>query len=719
MSSDGEFTIRVTGAAPPPLPTAKKGKRGGGRGKGSKSAAPPPQAQRRYNLRLRPSSSLEEMRKDVFALFDVPSDSIGAYQVSFLGGFPPKELEQAGKGSVHELGIRPNESLIVKFALAEGSSADVAAASEAAASKSDPGAASGTGRQKRASAMAATASFKEVIAAQDEMMKQGKQGKPSPKKRGASTSANRNVSGFGAAGRGNGGNAAAASKKPKKAKMEGAGYRLSDGKSFAGSSPPKKSAGGNKRVKALFQGHRDVAQGEEDIANKVLSSLAGGSKGGNVGSFLRSAMKGALEKSYEASRARVRVTAVDQGEFTFEKASNESVDSAGVVLGAAGQQLGLYTVSYSKGMEGRGRYEEQVKIYGAVAVKGVLQSVYNTAKDSGDRETADVPAGDQDGRLRPDLIAQLSPRIFWSLVFHCSQAAKSVNNPAPMPTSVNEMLRATLPELDWSHLDRGGRKRVLSEKARENLRQLKDEETADSAASGAVQEGEDGAKAAEEMEESLLNANAANGEAQQGLSERERRARAAMARFGGVNDERKPPASSAASPKKEVKVDDDWQLVTPTEDDVDELIECIKEGSEVTDEAAKVWAAALLFSVRNWRELANSNPKRVLSILDGGSSGPTNEVVQKWIDAAQSRALAEIMLEILDNDQDALEALKEKAFSGCPKDLIKWQALPVMLLDAVSAGDTSGKWEESDVVRWITRAKTALGACPWLELYTS
>jgi len=461
--NDSEFTIRVRGAPPPP-PAAKKG--------GKSTPAPPP-AQRRYNLRLRPSSSLEQMRSDVCALFDVPSGLIGAYQLSFLGGFPPQELDQIGKDTVHELGIRANECLIVKFALAEGSAsgaAAAAAANEPAADEAAPAAASvGNRRKKRAAAAAATASFKDVIAAQDAMMKQGKQ---SLKKRASKKTKKAKMEGAGyrlSDGKSLGNTAA--SKKPKKDNMEGAGYRLSDGKSFAGSSPSKKSGGSNRSVQALFQGHGDVAQGEGDIANKVLSSLAGGGKGGKVGSFLRSAMKGALEKLYEASRANVRVAAVNQGEFSFEKAKEESVDKAGMVLGAANQQLGMYTVSYSKGMEGRGRYEEEMQIYGAVAVKSVLHSVYKTAHESGEEDTAKNPNGDTDGRLRPALIAQLSPRIFWSLIYHCSEGAKNIHNPTPVPTSVDDMLRSTLPELDWSHLDRGGRKRVLSEKAQENLRQ--------------------------------------------------------------------------------------------------------------------------------------------------------------------------------------------------------------------------------------------------------
>jgi hypothetical protein len=59
----------------------------------------------------------------------------------------------------------------------------------------------------------------------------------------------------------------------------------------------------------MAKGH---SKSEDDIANRLLSSLGGGG-GGNVGKYLRSAMRSAVSKSYEASRAAVRVAAVDAG----------------------------------------------------------------------------------------------------------------------------------------------------------------------------------------------------------------------------------------------------------------------------------------------------------------------------------------------------------------------------------------------------------------------
>ena len=745
-NNDVEFTIRVTGAAPPPLPSTSSTstKKKGGRGKGSKNTASQPQQQRRYNLRLRPSTSLHQLRTDVYALFNIPSDYTNSYQISFLGGFPPTELDQTDKQTVHELGIRPNESYKVVFALIDDASAVVsngdgdtkqAAAAAVQGGKKSNGESSAvetstttntttTGRQKRASAMAATANFKDVIAAQDAILQNDK--KKSPKKKTSSVAGN--IAGFGKPNNaskriatigGGGGNT-----KAKKVKIEGAGYRLSDGKSFAGTSPSKK------KKKAANGGGEAMFKSEDDVANKLLTSLSSG--GGNVGKYLRTAMKGAVTKSYEASRAAVRVAAVNTGGYSFEKVKGGSiVDGGGVVLGTAKDHAGdttagegeadedlgrtLYTVSYSKGMEGRGRYDEQVEIIGLAALKSVLEHVY----DSSNNESGEDGSGEnKDGRLRPVLIAQLSPRAFWSLVYHCSS---EVTQSPTTNISVEDMLRSTLPSRDWSHLERGGRKRVLSEKAKENLRQTTTQPMAEESLQNNEKEEEN---AIEELGESILNAAMAGDEEDHGqeLNERELRARAAMARFGSENGAMQSVVTS--SPVREEPNVDNWMLVTPTDDDIDELVECIMEGavtSERYDEdTAKTWANILLDSIQNWRVLANCNAQDIISKLTGKDCPqPSSDIVQEWIDAAQVHTMEEIMLEILGGDQDALDLLQDRAKSSSPKSLVDWRDAPGMLADTLSSADETNKnWKRSDVMRWISRAEIALGVCTWLEDYT-
>ena len=99
---------------------------------------------------------------------------------------------------------------------------------------------------------------------------------------------------------------------------------------------------------------------------------------------------------------------------------------------------------------------EVVELLSYNAVKVLVEYGHSTHSKSASEE--------HDFKLRPLFVADI-PSYFWSLVQHCSNSSLSVT------TSVEEMLKKMQPGLDWSHLERGGRSRTLSEKAKENLRQ--------------------------------------------------------------------------------------------------------------------------------------------------------------------------------------------------------------------------------------------------------
>lgn len=656
-----EFTIRITGAPPPPLKKPRGGKKA--------SAAP----QQRYNLRLSPTTSLTELENNVFALFNVAASNRAKYSMEFLTGFPPTLLSKEGRETVDELGIRANETVIVKIALVDSGTAAAAAASPVKRTKQstksgddnsdqDPTTAVSTGRPRRAAAEAATSSFKDVIQAQEAMMKVEK----------TKSSSNRRITTTN--------NIASLNKKPspRKVKIEGVGYRLSDSKAVQGSSPSKRS-----RTHAT-SATQPIFSSKDDVATTLLSSMSG--RKGNVGNFLRSAMKGAVLKSYEVSRAQVRVSAVENGDYKLERVKGGSIVDGGVVLGTASESnensLGrtMYQVSYGKGIEGRGQFSEQVEIIGLDALKSTIKMVYNS-KTSNDEE------GDAtDGRemLRPAAIAQMSPRMFWSLVYHCTSNV-------PRPQSVESMLREMMPEFDWTHLDRGGRKRALSEKAKENLRQ---EKRATQPA-----DGQDEVRALEEIEDTIMNGL----DGQNGDDLRRKRLEALS---------RLDPGNSA--------VDNEWKLITPTEEDKDEIIECIRaKNDDVGEEVANNYASLIMSSeqpcCRNWRELANADLDALTAKFTANTTRLDPEFILSWIDAAQERSIEEIMLEILDSDQDAFELLSEKANSANPWDLYQWQSYPQLLLDSLE----STAYSVNDATRWISRANTALQTCAWLEDYST
>ena len=121
--------------------------------------------------------------------------------------------------------------------------------------------------------------------------------------------------------------------------------------------------------------------------------------------------------------------------------------------------------------------------------------------------------------------------------------------------------------------------------------------------------------------------------------------------------------------------------MTPSEEDGDELRECIAEGSWETDAGGSAidvgdgWIEAMISRglVRNWRELANDDSTTLHSILSGSTDldvAPTDgnttvsteaktmttamtgdipsitssiEAIDTWIDAAQSRTIEEVI----------------------------------------------------------------------------
>ncbi len=96
------------------------------------------------------------------------------------------------------------------------------------------------------------------------------------------------------------------------------------------------------------------------------------------------------------------------------------------------------------------------------------------SKDDVDGEDEDenkdvIDAGKE--LLHSITIAQRMPQIFWSLVSHCRLSLDSGSNIQEYYFPVEDMLRQLLPHLDWLYLNCDGRHRILSEQAKENLRQ--------------------------------------------------------------------------------------------------------------------------------------------------------------------------------------------------------------------------------------------------------
>ena len=93
----------------------------------------------------------------------------------------------------------------------------------------------------------------------------------------------------------------------------------------------------------------------------------------------------------------------------------------------------------------------------------------------------------------------------------------------------------------------------------------------------------------------------------------------------------------------------EWKVVTPSEHDEEELVECVMAGEMNTKDATSI--AKLLVKqglARNWRELANQVPANLYASVAGKLGDIAEQQVVKWVDHARLQSLEEIMVEICD-----------------------------------------------------------------------
>ena len=288
---------------------------------------------------------------------------------------------------------------------------------------------------------------------------------------------------------------------------------------------------------------------------------------------------------------------------------------------------------------------------------------------------------------------------------------------------------------------------MLSEKARENLRQERvrkgeipdDTNTATTGNKHAAaaesssmnkEQYDAGASVVEAVEEAmmeshlkLIHSNGTNGS----ISVRDRMAKAALARVtagagggGGkvrvthYNDDDDDSKGKLTSTP--VSAEQNWCIVTPDEADLEELMECISVVPRVVSlsnedgnnddsnddnviqqqqqHTQKTIAHHLLekCQIHNWRELANANSASIASELTLSSTSlrlpPNTSIIsiasiEQWIEEAQNRSIDEIMMEVLDHREDVVIALRDLAQCGTPKDLMLWEAIPGVLLDVL------------------------------------
>ena len=701
MAEASSFRIRLTGKHP----TSKDSNK-----------------QQRHVVTVTPSMTIHDLTKSCYELFgvSVPSSKNKnhskrkrkRYDVQFWVGFPPKKLDvnqygaQVEEGCLVSKWIHSGDNVMCKFEEVDGNgptdSNDNHDASKTSLSakatdqsgfdtqakeaKGDESCSVKT-RPKRASAMAATASFAENIRAQEEFLNNEKRNKSKKPRKTSRSAVNKSVT-----------SSAQAAKRKAAAEARAAAANsrrlasLPGGRALDGSSVPDHSGSSSthskssKRARSIMSG-----MGSEDDVSATLLASINSSNGKVISNVLRSAMRNAVGKTYEASRAVVRNSAITSNRIAFTSKESSPVTQGSDSL------LGCHVVKYPKGIEGRGFYEETVDIIAMEALKAVVSSVHADFEESDSNE---VQGGGGREMLRPRNMAQLSPRVFWSLWFHFKDHC----------SSIEEALRILLPDLDWCFLD--SRSRELSVKAKENVRQQKigDGDDNERKRDREYERGREVAEAVEEAMEQMYEHDA--------KASRDRAAKAAMARMAGLSG-------------SEIKEDSNWCLETPSEEDEDELLECVQTGfnsiydASIEKGVASYWVSLIISNckIRNWRELANKEADEIYPLLieelshSDSSAEISEQVIEACIEYAQLRTIDEVMLQILDGDQDAFEILRDEGRSGTPKDLCLWLRVPSMLLDEVVR--LKENYSIADVAKWTKRAEKAVETLEWFKWYST
>ena len=535
------------------------------------------------------------------------------HNIQLKHGFPPRILEcNSNNTTLESINVRHMDRIQVIVNVEEKQETNKTSSKKKKASSSEP---PSRPRQQRAAAKAATESFGDVIRAQDKLMKEQQRAKAKRKRTttmSSTTSTPRKQP-----------------KQPNLARLPG-GRRLADGAAVESPSTTRKPSKHDPKFKS-----------EQDVSEALLTALNHGG-GGKVGHVLRGAMRNAVTKSYEASRALVKVAAVQSRNYTIR------------------QHEDRLEVEYSKGLEGRGVYHEVVDCIPREALEAVITGIYQ----SEEREL-----------LQGVTLAQVSPRVFWSLIHLCGVQ------------SVEDALQQLLPTLDWSHQTR--RKTTLSAKAKENLLQTQGEDNG----GVNIQAAEEAVHAVEDAMDQLSAYDASR--------RRDRAARAALARH--------PPSTAAAAVE--------WELVTPTEEDDDELMECIQSTNATDaesiskDEWKRILSVLHSLGIHNWRQLANANESEISTALNLPH-------VDAWIDYAQQQSIDELMVEICDNRVTVVEVLRDEARTGTPKDLGNWRHMPDLLFSSAPSLLEQGV-QVSDVRTWCQRAQDVLQKWEWVHWYAT
>ena len=557
---------------------------------------------------------------------------------------------------------------------------------------------------RRAAAQKATESFAQVIRAQEEQALQ-QQATTRTKRRNPNNSPSKKASPS---------SPSNSKPNPKFAASSTTGRRLQDGATVV---PRKRS-----RPTSNSTSSNVVGAARDDPSMALLGTLEQPSHTRH-GRLMRQGWKQAVNDRYEQNKAVARVAAwaiphavrwVVEPPVPPQNDGNKD-DNNDTTNTTTPRTL---HVSFPKGVQGRGTYQESVDYLPVSVLKQVIASIHPT-----NRET-----------LRPSNLALLSPRVLWSLAYHdwCTPHHDLLDQEESSSTTrvrtMEGALQSLLPDLDWSFLRR--RPQELSAKAKENLRQQQEQQQQEQQQSQA--ENWQAAAAAILSVEQAMNQ-------VEVLDQHHRQAQILQA----VERRHQPQQPHDGDPNSS------WSIVTPSEVDQQELLACIQEQlppAEWKLSTEDIVEQLIQSSIRNWRELANVESATTLAqqLLTAGTLTPPITIgmevavpmVQEWIERSQQESVEEIILEVCDGNLAAVELLRDEAQTGTPQDLAQWRFIVPELhsllrerrqqqvetgMDQATNNNNPNHHHVpelpslSDLEKWCHQAHQAIDQFPWLK----
>jgi hypothetical protein len=504
------------------------------------------------------------------------------------------------------------------------------------------------------------------------------------------------------------------------------GRRLRDG-AVTTTSPRRK------RTKARSSSTMASTNRGEDIVEGLVSATTDTSSSAR---FMRKGWRQAVESAYEQNQANARVAASQNitamVEFTIltPEGTSPPDDSDVETEPLQSQQL---QVIYKKGVQGRGTYTDVVDyIHYDVLVATIAQIHPSEA-------------------LRSFHLALLSPRVFWSLLYHYNKNHITAET-GSMNQNTGDVVQASLqwccPNLDWAYLRR--RPEQLSEKAKENLRQKHEQSNPTTSTRSIAWEAAAAAiMSVEEAMDGMMTMTDNTTEAE----------RSNQTNFDNddVNN-------------------DGWQLFSETVLEMNDLIDCINSyepdpTNDTTDYNVAiyplnhvVYALTQTLKIQNFVELANipqcpqelyDSLIRALSNIDKNdiphriadsdvnmdvTVPVTSAAIEQWVESAQQTTAHYSLISICDNSTDIVEILTDTLRCATPRDLLFWEPVPALCVDQIQnrwrdvaaasedmTHDQINEWEkiieesmnESNIRKWCRRAHIALGQVVWLNDYVT